>query len=181
MQYVSEDGEYYYNFWSDGGRFFRINLDTLALDGSVYVGGVPIQGNFYKKVHIDCDPTPPANTDGYEEVFEQDRPLATIKKRFRKFDYSSYYKKYFQKTDDADEERDDIDDKKDNDRNGIGGDRDNDDKNDIDNDKDNDKDDIDKDDDRDNMDNDRDKRREYKSIYDLLKRRNLFNREKRND
>ena len=192
MQHVSEDGEYYYNFWSDGGRFFRINLDTLAVDGSVYVGGVPIQGNFYKKVHIDCDPTPPANTDGYEEVFEQDRPLAKIKKRFRKFDYSSYYKKYFQKKDDEDEERDDIDDKKDSDSNGI--ERDNDDKSDIDNDKDNDKDgidrdddrdidkdDIDKDDERENMDNDRGKRREYKSIYDLLKRRNLFNREKRDD
>ena len=115
MQYVSEDGEYYYNFWSDGGRFFRINLDTLELDGSIYVGGVPIQGNFYKKVHIDCDPIPPALEDGYEEVFEQNRPLAKIKRRFRKFDYSIHYKNYFQKKDD----------KRDNDRNGIGGDRDN--------------------------------------------------------
>jgi len=97
MQYISEDGEYYFNFWSDGGRFFRINLDTLELDGSIYVGGVPIQGNFYKQVHIDCNPTPPASEDGYEEVFEEGRSLAKVKRRFKKTHYMSDYREYFVK------------------------------------------------------------------------------------
>ena len=41
-------GNYFYNFWTDGGVFYRINLRTLSLDGSFYVGGVPIQGNYFR-------------------------------------------------------------------------------------------------------------------------------------
>ncbi len=46
--YVTLDDEYFINSWTDGGVFFRINLDTLTLDSkSLYTGGVPIQGNYY--------------------------------------------------------------------------------------------------------------------------------------
>jgi len=69
MQYVSVDGKYYYNFWSDGGEFFRINLDNLEVDASIYVGGIPIQGNFYEKINTTCDIEPPAAEDGFDEFF----------------------------------------------------------------------------------------------------------------
>jgi len=42
------EGNYFYNFWTDGGVFYRINLTSLKLQDSVYVGGVPIQGNYFK-------------------------------------------------------------------------------------------------------------------------------------
>ena len=90
MQHVSDDGEYYYNFWSDGGEFFRIDLEYLRVDNSVYVGGVPIQGNFYKEVHIDCDPTPPDEDDGYDEIFDSDLDLATVSKRLKFYPYPYY-------------------------------------------------------------------------------------------
>jgi len=44
------EGKYFYNFWTDGGVFYRINLRTLTLDKSVKVGGIPIQGNYFKKI-----------------------------------------------------------------------------------------------------------------------------------
>ena len=69
MQYVSKDGEYYYNFWSDGGVFFRINLSDLEVDASVEVGGIPIQGNFYEHVAVNCDLPEPAPEDGYDDIF----------------------------------------------------------------------------------------------------------------
>ncbi len=48
--YIEPSGNYFYNFWSDGGVFFRINLNTLKSDKAVYVGGIPIQGNYYEKI-----------------------------------------------------------------------------------------------------------------------------------
>ena len=69
MQYVSKDGNYYYNFWSDGGVFFRINLNELDVDSSIYVGGIPIQGNFYEKVAINCNLPKPSADDGYDKFF----------------------------------------------------------------------------------------------------------------
>jgi len=68
-QYVSKDGKYYYNFWSDGGEFFRINLDTLDVDGSVYTGGIPIQGNFFENIVANCDLPKPSVGDGYDNFF----------------------------------------------------------------------------------------------------------------
>ena len=69
-QYVSKDGRFYYNFWSDGGEFFRINLDTLDVEGSVHVGGIPIQGNFFEHIEPNCDLPTPSSSDGYERFFE---------------------------------------------------------------------------------------------------------------
>jgi len=69
MQHISEDGKYYYNFWTDGGVFFRINLESLEVDSSVYTGGTPIQGNFYKKIAMNEDIPEPAIKDGYDEFF----------------------------------------------------------------------------------------------------------------
>jgi len=92
MQHVSEDGEYYYNFWTDGGRFFRINLDTLTLDGSIYTGGVPIQGNFYKKVNTTCDIAEPDSDDGFSELFEETPELNDISNNMYARG-SSYHKK----------------------------------------------------------------------------------------
>ncbi|NPA50867.1 MAG: hypothetical protein GXO02_04480, partial [Epsilonproteobacteria bacterium] len=68
-QYVDESGEYYYNFWSDGGVFFRLNLNTLEIDDFINVGGVPIQGNFVKEVSTACRIPQIAPTDGFEELF----------------------------------------------------------------------------------------------------------------
>jgi len=46
--YVTLDDKYFHNSWTDGGVFFRIDLDTLELDEkNVYTGGIPIQGNYY--------------------------------------------------------------------------------------------------------------------------------------
>ncbi len=95
MQHVSEDGEYYYNFWTDGGRFFRINLDTLELDGSIYTGGVPIQGNFYKEVNTTCDIPTPDTDDGFGELFEDTPNLNDVSKDM--FATGTIYKKIFRK------------------------------------------------------------------------------------
>jgi len=72
MQHISEDGNYYYNFWTDGGYFFRINLSTLKLDAKVYTEGIPIQGNFYEKVALDNNVPLPAIEDGYDDFFPKD-------------------------------------------------------------------------------------------------------------
>lgn len=44
--YVDDAQNYYYNFWTDGGVFYKINLNYLALTDSLYTGGIPIQGNY---------------------------------------------------------------------------------------------------------------------------------------
>ena len=44
--YVDDAEDYYYNFWTDGGVFYKIDLSNLTLADSLYVGGVPIQGNY---------------------------------------------------------------------------------------------------------------------------------------
>ncbi len=99
MQHVSEDGEYYYNFWTDGGRFFRINLDTLELDGSIYTGGVPIQGNFYKEVNTTCDIPAPDTNDGFGELFEDTPDLNDVSKDMFKSEtiYSKRFRKRFRR------------------------------------------------------------------------------------
>ncbi len=46
--YITRDDNYFHNSWTDGGVFFRIDLNTLKLDdNSLYTGGIPIQGNYY--------------------------------------------------------------------------------------------------------------------------------------
>ena len=56
--YVDESGDNYYNFYTDGGVFYKIDLtgvfnnptngsDALVVD-SLYTGGVPIQGSYIK-------------------------------------------------------------------------------------------------------------------------------------
>jgi len=72
MQYISKDGKYYYNFWSDGGVFFRLNLDELAIDRAIYTGGIPIQGNFYEEINSSCDYPSPSLEDGYDKYFSID-------------------------------------------------------------------------------------------------------------
>lgn len=44
--YVDDGEDYYYNFWTDGGVFYRLNLASLTLAESLYTGGIPIQGNY---------------------------------------------------------------------------------------------------------------------------------------
>jgi len=43
-------GKYFYNFWTDGGVFYRVNLKTLKLNNYIYVGGIPIQGNYFRSI-----------------------------------------------------------------------------------------------------------------------------------
>ncbi len=46
--YVTLDDKYFHNSWTDGGVFFRINLQNLTLDNkTLYTGGIPIQGNYF--------------------------------------------------------------------------------------------------------------------------------------
>lgn len=42
---VSPDKKYFYNFASDSGTFFRVNLNTLTVDKTVYTGGTPKQAS----------------------------------------------------------------------------------------------------------------------------------------
>jgi len=68
-QYIDKNEEYYYNVWTDGGDFFRINLDTLEIEGEIRVGGIPIQGNFVPKVTTACNIPKPSVDDGYDLLF----------------------------------------------------------------------------------------------------------------
>lgn len=53
--YITEDDRYFHNTWTDGGVFFRIDLDDLELENDdVYTGGIPIQGNYY--TNYKCPP-----------------------------------------------------------------------------------------------------------------------------
>ena len=79
MQHVSEDGRYYYNFWTDGGVFFRVDLDSLEVDKSIEVDGQPIQGNFYDHIAINCDLPKPSKSDGYDRFFSNDNPYSEWK------------------------------------------------------------------------------------------------------
>jgi len=42
---VSADSKYYYNFATDNGYYFRINLETLEMDKMTYTGGTPKQAS----------------------------------------------------------------------------------------------------------------------------------------
>ncbi len=50
--YVDKANKYYYNFWTDGGVFYKIDLDSLNLVDSFYTGGIPIQGNYISLSNI---------------------------------------------------------------------------------------------------------------------------------
>jgi hypothetical protein len=69
--YIEPNGQYFYNFWTDGGVFFRINLANLTLDKSVYTGGIPIQGNYYPTVNTRCTEANPISRpdDGFASIF----------------------------------------------------------------------------------------------------------------
>ena len=69
--YIEPTGRFFYNFWTDGGVFFRINLKRLKLDKSVYTGGIPIQGNYYPKINQGCaEDSILSIIDGYGNFFE---------------------------------------------------------------------------------------------------------------
>jgi hypothetical protein len=55
--YIDDKEQYYYNSWTDGGIFFRVNLDTLDVDGSVYTGGIPIHASYISTNRIDFKAT----------------------------------------------------------------------------------------------------------------------------
>ena len=42
----------YYNFWTDGGVFYKIDLDSLEMVDSFYTGGIPIQGSYISLSNI---------------------------------------------------------------------------------------------------------------------------------
>ena len=85
MQYISKDGNYYYNFWSDGGVFFRLNLNDLSIDRAVYVGGIPIQGNFYEHIDSNCNYPAPSLDDGFDKYFNIDNITDTFDNQERSF------------------------------------------------------------------------------------------------
>ena len=68
--YIEPSGRYFYNFWTDGGVFFRIKLVTLTLNKSIYTGGIPIQGNYYPRVNTSCEEDASiASVDGLPKLF----------------------------------------------------------------------------------------------------------------
>ena len=54
--YIDEKEEFYYNFWTDGGVFYKMDLAAIAANtenanpnmvtSSLYTGGIPIQGSY---------------------------------------------------------------------------------------------------------------------------------------
>ena len=60
--YVDKAESNYYNFWTDGGVFYKIDLDSLEMVDSFYTGGIPIQGSYISLSnikHASPDDTPP--------------------------------------------------------------------------------------------------------------------------
>jgi len=63
--YIDEKEEFYYNFWTDGGVFYKMNLADIAankqngnpnmVSASLETGGIPIQGSFIKRLDIYSD------------------------------------------------------------------------------------------------------------------------------
>lgn len=63
--YIDENEDYYYNFWTDGGVFYKIDLNMVEsnrINGSsdpvvewLYTGGIPIQGSFLSLDRIKSD------------------------------------------------------------------------------------------------------------------------------
>jgi DNA-binding beta-propeller fold protein YncE len=51
--YVSDDGRYFYSFATDNGIFYRVNLDTLAVEETLDTGGTPLQGVFIETTSED--------------------------------------------------------------------------------------------------------------------------------
>ena len=51
--YASSDGQYYYNFWTDGGVYYKIDTASLSVVSSLKTGGIPIQGSYIKLSNID--------------------------------------------------------------------------------------------------------------------------------
>ena len=82
--YIGAEGDYYYDYWSNHGVFFRIDLSTLTLDRSslISTGGIPIQGNYYPHVAHNCDIPVPSTTDGYAELFPKWETWGTMNKGF---------------------------------------------------------------------------------------------------
>lgn len=50
--YVNDNQSSYYNFWTDGGVYYRLDLDNLTLADSIYTGGIPIQGSYLSLSNI---------------------------------------------------------------------------------------------------------------------------------
>ncbi len=50
--YVDKAESNYYNFWTDGGVFYKIDLDSLEMVDSFYTGGIPIQGSYISLSNI---------------------------------------------------------------------------------------------------------------------------------
>ena len=91
-QYIDKEENYYYNVWTDGGDFFRINLDTLEIDGEIRTGGIPIQGNFVPNVTTACNIPKPADIDGYDILFgDFNDEIRKIKDYIRGSDESNDY------------------------------------------------------------------------------------------
>jgi len=46
---VDNDNRYMYNSWTDGGVFFRIDLESGEVEenSKIAIGGMPIQGNYF--------------------------------------------------------------------------------------------------------------------------------------
>jgi len=77
--YVDPENKYYYNAWTDGGVFYRIDLDKLKVDKWVNTGGIPIQGNFIDLSEIEN--LNEANSALYSYELVNDTASATPKQK----------------------------------------------------------------------------------------------------
>ena len=74
--YIDENEDFYYNFFTDGGVFFKIDLNTMRVVDSVYTGGIPIQGSYislddiYSNT-IDALPAPVCDTGVDPQTIKQ--------------------------------------------------------------------------------------------------------------
>ena len=98
-QYIDKNEEYYYNVWTDGGVFFRLNLDSLEIDDEIFLDGIPIQGNFIPRVTTACNIPKPSPIDGFDLFFGNYKDkISSIKKYIKSsLESNNYDDKNFDK------------------------------------------------------------------------------------
>lgn len=65
--YVDEGEDFYYNFFTDGGVFYKMDLDTMVVVDSIYTGGIPIQGSYIDLDNINSN-TPAPELTGNQDT-----------------------------------------------------------------------------------------------------------------
>ncbi len=85
--YIDEEEEFYYNFWTDGGVFYKMDLAAIAANtqngnpnmvvASLVTGGIPIQGSFIDLDDIKTN-TPQVVLEAKNDTANSDGSAVTI-------------------------------------------------------------------------------------------------------